>query len=159
MKNRKRGSSEQSVQTPKAFIEAVQVRFGQITFDLAADEHNAQASSYFTEAEDSLVHDWPKEGVLWLNPPFQSIGPWAAKCNQWLKKEPSQSALIAFLVPASVDSNWWAQDVTGRARALAVSPRLQFVGHKDPYPKPMALCIYDARFPSQSATIEPWRWK
>ena len=160
-----RGSSEQSVGTPRDLLDAVEGRFGQIGFDLAADVDNccAQHSTHhFSETHNALAPEthWPRSGVLWLNPPFADVAPWAERCAQWLASgEASAASLLLLLVPASVDSNWWMESVAGHARVLSLNPRVKFVGHKQGFPKPLALCVYDPRFPLQPALVEPWRWK
>ena len=153
-----RGRSVQVVGTPPALLDAVQRRFGVLTWDLAATPENAVAPDWFTEADDALARPWPREGVLWLNPPFANIAPWAAKCSEWLKAGPRASSVLLFLVPASTDANWWAAYVSGSARVLSLCPRVTFVGHTTPFPKGLALCVYDPRFPVQPALVEPWRW-
>ena len=169
-----RGSSEQSVGTPRDLLDAVETRFGRITFDLAADANNCvvapdvphptvyftQQKTYFDKADDSLAQDWPLRGVNWLNPEFADVAPWVAKCRRWVSSGRAEAgALVILLVPASVDSNWWMENVAGHARVLSLNPRVKFVGHKQGFPKPLALCAYDARFPMQPNLVEPWRWK
>ena len=80
-----RGSSKQDYATPREFIRAVQARFGVIRFDLAAEPHNAVAPDFFTPDMDALSKDWFADpsrrapALLWLNPPFAHIEPWARK--------------------------------------------------------------------------------
>ena len=145
-------SSKQDYKTPKNFIEAVVVRFGLLSHDLAADEHNTQAPSYFDKEVDSLSQDWGKlKGNLWLNPPFARIEPWAEKCA---RTEYSPDRRILFLVPGSVGSEWYRNYVAEYAYVLALSPRLTFVGCKDPYPKDCILAIYGHGLHG----FDTWRW-
>ena len=154
-----RGNSEQDVQTPRDLLDAVEGRFGLLTFDLAAHAGNTVAHDYFTKDNNALTIDWPVGEHMWLNPPFSNIAPWAAKCEAWLLSNPHPCALLLLLVPASVDSNWWRDHVAGKARVLALNPRIRFVGHTQGFPKPLALCVYDPRFPHQPALVESWRWR
>ena len=162
-----RGSSEQTVCTPQDLIGAVENRFGAITFDLAAsDADDALANQFFTPDDDSLSPRtrWPASGVLWLNPPFGNVEPWVQRCARWVTDGsgllcPAPDSLLLLLVPASVDSNWWMRHVAGHARVLALNPRVKFKGHAQGFPKPLALCVYDPRFHTQPALVEPWRWK
>lgn len=134
---------------------AVVARFGRPHFDLAAQYDNAKASDWYDPENDSLKQAWHQlpylpSGLLWLNPPFSNIAPWAAKCAE----ESAKGARILFLVPASVGSNWYAQHVHGKALVLFLNGRLKFVGAKDPYPKDCLLAVY-----GEQPGFEVWKWK
>ena len=161
----KEQASQQEVETPADFIEAVVKRFAPIAFDLAASARNTQASRYYSVAEDSLEQNWcelshtldaspgdPK--LLWLNPEFNHIEPWAAKCHQsgpllapW--------TYIAFLTPASVGANWFSEHVWNQSAVKFLNGRLHFVGHNWPFPKDCQLAIYG----DVPAFAEIWKWK
>jgi len=103
-------------------------------------------------AENALTENWCRwAGLLWLNPPYDNIKAFAAKC----RAESAKGATIAMLIPASVATNWFAEEIHGHALVLPIRPRLTFVGHKDPYPKDLMLCVYGLAAPG----FEPWRWK
>lgn len=160
---RDRTVTRQYYRTPPELREAVEKRFGQIIFDLAAtDGHEiVPLCRHFTPEEDSLAQPWPTltgPGVLWLNPPFKNIAAWAAKCAAW-RGTASPGALIALLVPLSGDSHWWHDSVRGKAIVYALAPRVTFVGESQGFPKPLALCIFDTRHAPASTGIELWRWK
>ena len=80
---------------------------------------------------------------------LRNIEPWAKKCADECRK----GARVAFLVPASIGSVWFAKHVWGVARVMALRPRMSFDG-KNPYPKDMMLCMYGA-----PPGFELWRWK
>lgn len=146
-----RGNSKQDYATPWEFIRAVEARFGMITLDLAADKHNAKSTRYISKRQDSLKQQWrQRSGLLWLNPPYADIAPWAKKCAV----EHAAGARIALLVPASVGANWFAEYVHGHALWLGLHPRIVFQGEKQGYPKDLILAIY-----SDATGFEPWRWK
>lgn len=147
-----RHRSKQDYSTPNEFLWAVESRFGKISFDLAADEQNKKAPSFYSVEEDSLKQDWHSlRGLLFLNPPFNDIAPWAEKCDY----ESNLGARILFLTPASVGSNWFADHVHRRARVYAIRPRLSFDG-KNPYPKDCILSYYSF---GTANTFETWKWK
>lgn len=154
MPEQKPHRSEQDVETPREFIEAVIARFGPIEFDLAADGLNKQATYFFSKDNDALNQDWWEEcpsGNLWLNPPFAKIAPWAKKCAEEAKY---RRGFILMLTPASVGANWFARHVEGKAYVLALSPRLTFVGHTRSYPKDLCLSVYGHGFKG----FDSWRW-
>lgn len=156
----KPGRSVQDVQTPPEFIEAVSERFGYIDLDLAATAANAVVPHFF--GPDSPLHEdalaphckWlpPSDGLLWLNPPFANITPWATKCVT----ESEAGASIALLVPASVGSNWFNNYVRPYAYVLELAPRIKFVGHTASYPKDLILAIYT---PERFVGREAWHWR
>ena len=156
MPEQKPGRSVQEVGTPPEFLRAAVARFGQLVWDLAANESNHVTPDWFgpgsPQNDDSFAHSWGglPNGVMWLNPPYGDIAPWAKRCaevgNNWRR--------IAFLVPASVGSNWFAEHVAGKALVLFLRPRLTFVGHTQCYPKDLILAMY-----GEKPGYECWRWK
>jgi phage N-6-adenine-methyltransferase len=148
-----RGKSKQDYGTPTDFLQAVTDRFGPLAWDLAATAYNRVAPHFISEEENSFIKDWhllDPGKLLWLNPPFDRIEPWACKC----RAESLMGARILFLVPASVGSNWYANYIHGRALVLFLSPRLKFGGCEDPYPKDLMLAAF-----SFVPGFECWRWK
>ncbi|MCA1841478.1 MAG: phage N-6-adenine-methyltransferase [Actinobacteria bacterium] len=150
----KPGRSVQSVQTPPDFMDAMKRHLGirQFAIDLAASHDNSQAGLCFTEEDNSLIQEWPKVGWCWLNPPYADIRPWVEKASY----AAMEGTKIAMLVPASVGSNWWDTFVHDIAYVSCLSPRLTFVGHKNPYPKDLALLLYA---PFLRGGYTTWRWK
>ena len=157
-----RANSDQNVETDPAFMAKVRDRFGELDWDLAASDANAQAPNYYTEVQDSLKQDWVSlEGNLWLNPPYRSIGPWAEKCAhtqaQWSLA--GVVGQILLLVPAAVGSNWFRDHVHGRALVLALNGRLTFVGSTQNYPKDLILAVYDSNREHMSYQFDVWNWR
>lgn len=161
---RSKFDSKQDWRTPPEFVTAVEQRFGQIVLDLAASDGDEckPLVAHITPQEDSLKTPWPTSrhhsGVYYLNPPFAEIAPWAAKCAAW-RAAATPGVVLAFLVPASVDAEWWHAHVRGRAIVYALKSRVQFIGAPHGYPKPLALCVFDPRhFPTTSSVLL-WDWK
>lgn len=133
--------------TPYEFTAAVERRYGKIGFDLAASRSNTKAPAYFHEKQNALVQDWTDlktdkgfaPRVVWLNPPFANIDPWAEKLANECRDLPRWTLM---LVPASMATRWWAAFVLNKAYVAGIIPRLKFIGAKDPYPKDLALCCY-----------------
>lgn len=156
----KPGRSEQEVETPPEFIEAVEARWGKLAFDLAASEQNTKAPAFFDKEADSLKQDWTKlRGNLWLNPEFGDIAPYAAKCQEsrgFPHHAPSSGTdwrRIFLLTPAGVSTNWFFESIYGNARVIAIQ-RLRFVGHETDYPKDLILSVF-----GDEPGFEVWRWK
>lgn len=145
--------SKQDYATPLDFIAAVERRFGSITFDLAAHSENTKAANWYGpggEQLDSFAADWQLPGLLWLNPPFSGIAPWAAKCA----REAAVVATIAMLVPASVGSNWFRDHVAPHADVYLLNGRISFDG-KNLFPKDCLLAHYHGARP----TMRIWSWR
>lgn len=162
MPQQKPGQSKQDYATPPEFIRAVQRRLGLggFTHDFAADATNAKAPTFWSAEDDALQHsigDWElhsRHGWSWLNPPYSDIGPWAARCLY--AKE--MGGNIAFLVPASVGSNWYRDFVHNKALVLALNGRLAFMPDKPDwlYPKDCVLCLYSPRV---TPGFDVWNWR
>lgn len=153
-------SPHQDVQTPPDLISAIESKFRPIDFDLAACDASASRGhlGFFSPEQDSLKQDWTQiqDRILWLNPPFAKIAPWAAKCAEWARTQHSYGQLLLLLVPGSIDSNWWNESVRNVAKTLVLAPRVTFVGHTDPFPKPMTLNIYGT---GGDDRVRYWRYK
>lgn len=153
----RRGRSVQSVETPDDFMFALHAKFGIPTVDLAATATNNKATTYYTPEMDSLSIDWTENNrgrLLYLNPPFDPIEPWVAKCAE----EYQRGARILLLCRASVDSNWWWQYIQPNAVVYALTPRIKFVGQAQGYPSPLCLCTFNV-LGVPGGPIQRWRWK
>lgn len=155
MPRQKPGASKQDYQTPVEFLAAVSDRFGRIVHDLACTTANAvaRAGFYHDRGYDGLAADWtdlasPGE-VLWLNPEFGKIAPWAEKCATYAGR-----GLVTMLIPAAVSTNYFADHIHGRAYVLPLRPRIVFVGETQGFPKDLMLCVYGMGLRG----FEPWRW-
>ncbi len=123
--------SRQDVPTPRALIEAIENRFANIIFDLAATHANKVADRCFTPQDDSLSIrcDWGKAGFYayqrlgrtFLNPPFANCRPWVAKAAQTTVIHPKYGPLV--LLPAAVYSDWFNQNVRNFAHVYELFPR------------------------------------
>lgn len=152
----RRHRSEQSVSTPWEFVRAAEARFGAFAWDLAAQTENAKAPRWLGPSgihEDAFAVDWlDLDGLCWLNPPFGDIPRWAERAAM----AGSLGARIVMLVPASVGTLWFAESVHRQALVLALSPRVRFEGHAQPFPKDLLLAAYG---PPCAPTFDTWRWK
>jgi phage N-6-adenine-methyltransferase len=145
----KRHQSRQDYATPWEFMDPVVKRFGEISCDLAAHAKNKKCDRFFSPKEDSFSQHWHKiPGILWLNPPFNDITPWARKCAA----ESDKGAQILFLTPASIGSCWFADYVFSKALVIGLTGRISFDG-KAPYPKDCMLSCYGF-----GAGFEVWDW-
>ena len=147
-----RGKSKQDYGTPPEFLEAVRLRFGPISFDLAATIENSVCGEWFYgPTQDSLAQDWAlHDGLLWLNPPFANIAPWAEKSAACRHRR----GWLLLLTPASIGTDWFAEHVKDNAIVLGLSPRLTFVGTTDPYPKDLMLSCFGFGM----SGFDTWRW-
>ena len=73
-----RGNSKQDYETPPDFRNAVQNRFGLVCCDLAARADNHFGQTWIDPETDTFSVDWHKrKGLLWLNPEYRNIAPYA----------------------------------------------------------------------------------
>lgn len=155
--------SKQDYGTPRAFIEAVEARFGPLVADLAANTENAKCADFIGPDRDSLTVDWAAKyptGNLWLNPPFADIEPWAAKCSV---ESTLRHGLILLLTPASIGTDWFAAHVNRKAMVLGLAPRIPFdgmplnpkTGKVDGYPKDLMLSVFSRSL----SGFDTWRWR
>jgi hypothetical protein len=183
MPKQKPGRSKQDYSTPENLVRAILKRLDIPTFqhDFAADKTNAVTvrfgtsaqqvaarlghGAFWTEQDDSLSKKavwWAracKGGWGWLNPPFANIGVWAKQCLQAMKN----GAHIAFLVPASVGSNWY-RDYTHQQPGVTVlflNGRPSFDGVAG-FPKDCMLVLFQGGRRDgelRPFSSEVWTWK
>ncbi len=145
--------SKQDFGTPWSLIGAVQERFGKIGFDLAASAENTKHQRFYSIADNALVQDWGKLeglGLLWLNPEFRDIRPWAEKCLLHASK-----VRVAMLTPASVGANWYRVFVFKRADTSFLNDRITFDGAEYAFPKDCMISVFG---PAMSGQFEVWSW-
>jgi hypothetical protein len=163
MPRQKPHRSKQDYGTPLELICAVNCRFGQLTWDLAATAENTVAprrpgsGGFFSEGlDDALTTSWEvftRADLLWLNPPFGAIATtWAPLVSRWTRKLPWLRVLM--LTPGSIGSEWFQRYVHRKAMVLALSPRLHFIGAADPYPKDCMLSCFGFGVTG----FDVWRW-
>lgn len=127
--------SRQVVSTPPDLVEYVKTRWP-IALDLAATAENAICGAYIGEAVNSLSADWGRNlnGFLliwprpvgWLNPPFGKLAPWMVKS----RAEALRGAHTVSLVPASIESGWFAEHIyQGPCTVYVLKGRLKFPGY------------------------------
>jgi len=149
----KPGKSKQDYGTPWELIRAIEARFGKLTIDLAATAENRKCERFISPDDNAFLYSWHDligDGIGWLNPPFENIGPWVHKCA-------SCGSSVILLTPASVGSMWFASYVEG-SPVIGLRPRLTFEGCKDPYPKDCMLSLFGpvgAGLP----LLSTWRWR
>jgi hypothetical protein len=99
--------------TPQPLWLELDREFG-FTLDACATAESAKCKRFFTRAEDGLAQSWACERV-WCNPPWSDIRPWVEKA--WH----ARAELVAMLVPAWTDREWW-QELVEPARDLWLQP-------------------------------------
>ena len=149
--------SNDVVSTPREFLDAVEERFGQIRWDLAANKENCVTKdhrfygpgSYYLGDSLSIVCQWGKlnGGLLWLNPPFSNIAPFARKSMI----ERNCNAKIAMLIPASVCTSYFNDYVRDHAYVFELTPR--------PFKREVRDCVLALYTPEGYTGRELWRWR
>lgn len=160
-----KGKSKGDYGTDPDLLLAIREKFGEIVWDLAATSLNAVVPGYFSIKDDAFKQDWADlslrydSGLLWLNPPFTHIDPWAAMC----KREADRGAEILFLVPGSIGSCWFRDHVFRKADVYYLCGRLIFKGETTPYPKDCMIVHYHPPYTDDEGDApfkeEIWEWR
>lgn len=110
--------------TPPWLIVRVRAFLGEIDTDpatCAAAQAIVQAATWYTEAEDGLVHSW--YGRLWLNPPYSGPTKWTDKAVAHYRSGDVSEALI--LTNSYTETGWW-QRLAACGAVLFFSGRMNF---------------------------------
>lgn len=92
--------------TPPEVLEPVRA-FAPIRFDPFSNANSlVGALQSVCLPQDSLVMNWPLDGVIWCNPPY---GRELARCAAKIAEQARRGAEILTLVPARTDTSWWAE--------------------------------------------------
>jgi hypothetical protein len=163
-----RPNAPQVYRTPPELLEAVQRRFGAITFDAACMSTDKVAPyGYAIDLGlDALAFDWREHlrgEITWCNPMWRDAGEYAAKCAQ-LAEAGGRVLLNVQLAP---DSNWYAEHVHGRALVLALNPRVPYLNpdgspaFTDRNGKALGINrpVMVAAYGFGQTGFEPWKWK
>ena len=133
--------------TPPEVIALVRTLWhGRIDLDPCASSDPAHhfAAHNLTVEDDGLEEAW--EGCAYVNPPFDALDAWAARCAEQGAVRGNE---VVLLLPARTDTRYWHEYVT-RARAVCfLRGRLRFVGATASCPFPTALAYWGAA---------PWRF-
>lgn len=126
--------------TPQKWFEYLNLEF-KFTLDPCCTQENAKCARFYTSLEDGLQQSWAEERVF-MNPPYGSdIGAWMKKAYQ----ESKNGALVVCLIPARVDTLWWAETAAKAHDIRFPIGRLKFNDGKDCAPFPVAIVIFRPR--------------
>ncbi len=110
-------------------------------FDAACTSENCLCKDGFMVDGgcDALISDWPKNGYIWLNPPYgRQLGKWIKKVHEEWKK----GCKIVCLIPARTDTSYWHEYIFDQAKIRFLRGRLYFSeGGRAPFPS--AVIIFD----------------
>ena len=156
--------SKQDYATPPELVALIEKQFGvEFLLDLAAGSENTKAPNFLSVFEDSLSLNWKASleecdnddifpnRAAWLNPPFKRAEPWMAKCAE----ESAKGIKIVSLTLSSLGSNWYRDNVEGKALSFVLRDRVTFVGCDQPYTKELMVSLWG----SGMSGLSFWSWK
>ncbi len=90
--------------TPPEVLDVVR-KFDAIAFDPFDNARSLVGASEFVRRPDcSLVRDWPRQGLIFCNPPY---GEAPGECARKIGAEARRGSEIITVVPARLDTVWW----------------------------------------------------
>lgn len=114
--------------TPEHVYQWLDLMYGPFEIDLAACEKSTKCDAYFCKEENSLAQDWSVFKGMFLNPPYDDIKPWVAKCSTI-----SKDGLVAVVLPNDNSTVWFRMAVDMASHIINIvsdgksSGRLAFV--------------------------------
>lgn len=111
--------------------------------DAAASDENAKCGIYFTKEDNSLEKPWFNRQLsinnIWLNPPYgRELSIWLTKANL----EAKRGGTVVVLLPVRTDTEWFHEQVLGKAEIRLLRGRLKFKGQNAPAPFPSMIVVY-----------------
>jgi phage N-6-adenine-methyltransferase len=133
----KMGRGDQERATPQWLYDHFDKEF-HFTFDAAASEKNHKHPHFFTKEQNALEQEW--SGVIWLNPPWNEIGPFMKKAYESAQR----GASVVCLVPLWSTERWFPEyALHGHIRIL--SDRVAFEGYDQKAPQPLCVIVFKKR--------------
>ena len=140
-----------------------------LNFDAAASHENYKLPHYATvdgtfkhhfstpsrvTVNDGLTAPW-KGLRVWLNPPYgRGIGAWVQKCAH----ERNRAQVIAVLLPARTDTDWFHRWVAPFAEVTFLMGRIRFEGTPSSAPFPSIVAVYSPDIHVAPGDILARRW-
>ncbi len=125
------GPRMQTLETPWWFVERLEGELGQrFDLDVACESGTAKAGLFYTKEHDGLDRKNPWFGYVWLNPPYNNIGPWMARALEEARKG---TATTFLLLPSRTGTPWYREYLLAHRRegicdAAVLEYRIHFVG-------------------------------
>ena len=137
-------------ETPREFFEILNNEFN-FVFDLACNEENIKTKyGYKHPYYDALSCDWPKNGWLWLNPPYKPLRPWIEKVQEQVEKG---AKVVMLIPPVTLGCKYFNKIIPKEMRF--VSGRIKFLINGEPMKantRDSVVLIYDGK-PKETKTI------
>lgn len=106
--------------TPRELWDALDAEF-RFTLDAAASLGNALTAHYFDLMADGLAQPW--SGVVWCNPPYSDLRPWAAKATFEISRDYGPDVIVMLLPANRTEQGWWQDFIEPERRAGRVETR------------------------------------
>ena len=114
--------------TPQWLFDVLHAEF-HFGLDVCAQPETAKCKRFYSPDDNGLKQSWAPSRC-WMNPPYgHGIGEWMAKALS----ESRNGALVACLVPAAVETNWWL-DTALHGEMRLIKGRLDFGAGPAPFP-------------------------
>jgi hypothetical protein len=131
--------------TPPEVVERVREALGgHISLDPCSASHDGFADINLPgptgSAHDGLAQGW--HGGVYVNPPFDALATWAAKCASERRDRGSE---VILLLPARTDTAYWHDHVSTADLICFWRGRMKFVGAPASCPFPVALAYWGDR--------------
>jgi len=114
------GVGDQNYGTPWYFYEYFNEIFG-FTRDCCADEINHKHEKYWTKKDNALAQSW-KDEIIWCNPPFGQIAPFAEKALEELQKHGTTTVMIT----PNYSGTFYFRDYLNKAQIWFITGRIRF---------------------------------
>jgi phage N-6-adenine-methyltransferase len=116
--------------TPRELFDPLNEEF-RFTLDVAASETNALTELYYDLHSDGLTSPWHSGHVIWCNPPYSNLGPWAEKAHLEMQRDDGPSVVVMLLPANRTEQSWWQDFIEpgrreGRIEARFLRGRLRF---------------------------------
>lgn len=97
--------TENHWETPNELFQRLHKEFN-FKWDICAENFNAKLPLHYTPKNSCLEHDWELDSWLFINPPYNPLKPFIAKCNE----QAQRGCKIVALIPIQTMANQYFDD-------------------------------------------------
>lgn len=143
--------------TPQWLVDAVRRALGgRIDLDPCSNRHSIVGArrEFRLPKQNGLRHSWAPARTVYVNPPFgRGLAAWVKRCEEQHRLFDQE---VILLLPASVDTRHWQNEIAAAVRICFLRGRVTFIGAKACAPMALALVYWGSHPPRFERVFEPF---
>lgn len=123
----------------------------QFTIDVASDGLNNKVKRYLTPKDNALTTELTNE-IIWCNPPYQNVLPWAQRFIHW-----SRGNIVVTLLQDKTDTEWFELLFSAASSVTFLTGRVNFIGTETG--NMHGAVLFELRPGHRDKSVTTWDWR